>query len=463
MPARGRQRRDAERSPIPWWLVENVPLEDRGRQRREVENSPTPPWFDRGLQRREAERSPTPPWLVEDVPLEDQSRQRRVAEHRFHSRSPAITQPRLRRGGIERGQGYASSHSRERDSLREYQTVGSPWSHGPRHRNDRRRSARRRDRPSSRRLELRAEVHREVTAATPKCLGRPRPNRKQEWSPSGSSTPPLGEWSPSGSSTPPLARRGRGRSTTPPLPRRVREDASSGSSRPPLLRRRREDPASSSAAASASLPLVAAIAEACRYQGNVRRWKKVAHAHKRYPGIRPDPDFDVELFKVELSRWLEIRGLHLLLSFHVARPGALDYIYTPRQRIITALDTWEKACHGTWWYALSSILHTGIILESSEKAAGHDFHMPGTYVTWYENVAKFYCKPQQLFGGWSRVMLLVACDTAQLVPGKKRRQQRQFPSGSVAILGVRFYYNDPPEAGLGRLPHWDPSLEARPP
>ena len=111
----------------------------------------------------------------------------------------------------------------------------------------------------------------------------------------------------------------------------------------------------------------------------------------------------------------------------MSRPGILWGNYKSRFETC-ATSGWMPAYHGTWFYGLWSILHHGIILESSNEGkglglgyisrrhtlthpsirlGGHEFWEPGVYVTRRFDTAQQYARPHQLFedGNFYRCVL----------------------------------------------------------
>lgn len=70
---------------------------------------------------------------------------------------------------------------------------------------------------------------------------------------------------------------------------------------------------------------------------------------------------------------------------------------------------WVKAYHGTWWYALSSLLTSGVVAESADESSGHEFWAVGAYCSPLVETARQYARPQRVFsdGMYHRVMLEV--------------------------------------------------------
>jgi hypothetical protein len=185
--------------------------------------------------------------------------------------------------------------------------------------------------------------------------------------------------------------------------------------------------------------------------------------------------------RTRIWRWIDERGLTPRISYSLDPPlqlgrNCLRLAYegpgvsrpeTARQYVLGARvpRDWERAYHGTWWYALWSILETGTILESKDEEAGHEFTMPGVYCTPRPQTARQYARPQMVFGDsmYHRVMLEVRVDKARLKDKKKTGGVQWVCRGKdIVIRAVWFWLNDPPAKGEERFEDWRPGLEARP-
>ena len=211
----------------------------------------------------------------------------------------------------------------------------------------------------------------------------------------------------------------------------------------------------------------------------VAHWREVsAPRRRRVPSPSWMPRF-AEAFELLLSRWLESRDLKAVLQREPARdmcgdpgPNWLFYSIDAKTSFVTMGEpqeqggSWVRAWHGTWWYALWLILQSGFLLESSDLAAGHEFWIAGVYCTPNPKTAAQYARPHQVFGDdmYHRVMLEVRYDNTRLLKSRRRGGgQRVLPYLAVAITGVLFRPNSPPERGEERIDTWDPTLEAMPP
>jgi len=251
-----------------------------------------------------------------------------------------------------------------------------------------------------------------------------------------------------------------------------------------LLKRRRSTSAVPTAdRADWNAPLVwtgglpKALAEALRTASrcqarHVASWREAARPRKRTVP-RPAPVW-VGCSMFLLTKWLEHRGLIEVLRRNRAKESAnwRHFDYEPATRVVRPGllyedgGTWEMAYHGTWFYALWLLLTTGVLVESNDMSLGHEFWHAGVYCSPNIETASEYMRPQQLFGDgfFHRVMLEVQIDRTQLKRERSRGGgQLVLPSQAVAITGVRFQLNAPPQKGEEWLDCWDPAMEALPP
>jgi len=125
----------------------------------------------------------------------------------------------------------------------------------------------------------------------------------------------------------------------------------------------------------------------------------------------------------------------------------------------------DRAFHGTWWYGLRNILETGVLVESGDEARGHEFSVPGVYVSPNFATALSYARPQTLFPGelpYCVVLeLRVRCENAR----KRKKQggtQWVFASDQVVLIGIHVLANVWPDKGTEFMPGWNDSFEASP-
>lgn len=182
---------------------------------------------------------------------------------------------------------------------------------------------------------------------------------------------------------------------------------------------------------------------------------------------------------VPLDRWLQAREMRdgrplsevLLrrtdgdLSNQGPDAGSWLYYQFVGESTNQAREDWKNAFHGTWFYALWSILYEGYLQESSDLESGHEFWMPGVYCSPNVATARHYARAHNVFGDglYHRVMLDVRYDGGRL---KKERakggQQLVLPSPAISIAGVYFQADGTPDKGNERLDVWDPELEILP-
>jgi len=204
------------------------------------------------------------------------------------------------------------------------------------------------------------------------------------------------------------------------------------------------------------------------FRGNeplVSLWREVSKP-RRGGAIKAQPagckvDFD-SLF----NKWLEARGLTATLKRMEDKEGWAVFAYAPEEAVVRSKPGWEKAYHGTWWYAVWLILKSGIFLESNDRSLGHDYWEPGVYCSPSLDTGLWYARPQILFGDgvYHRVIFELRVDPEQRKRDRKRGGvQWVFPSSAVALHAVWVRSNAPPKNGEERVNEWDPELEAFPP
>lgn len=216
------------------------------------------------------------------------------------------------------------------------------------------------------------------------------------------------------------------------------------------------------------------LQEVTKSLGNkVSCWREVAKPKRREsPEEAPDADsFISEYFQSSLKHWLTIRGVHSRLTRDESKDFVMDkrqwlfYSYHHPAPLIEPRSHWEVAFHGTWWCGLWLLLEHGILLESHDLNAGHEFWEPGVYCSPHKATAATYARPQPVFsdGVYHRVLLKVRFDRSKLLRERARGGgQLVVPSQGITIEGVFFGINTPPRKGEERLDEWDPTIEARP-
>ena len=129
----------------------------------------------------------------------------------------------------------------------------------------------------------------------------------------------------------------------------------------------------------------------------VGRWRELAKPGKRKVIEMAPVDWPIEIsFGQMLQKWLYARGLdkklrcnsfsmpsedHTASLLQLGTASPIIY-YTYTGSVVQAGEHWEEAYHGSWWYGVWSILESGVLLESNDEEAGHQF--------WYHGV---FCSP----------------------------------------------------------------------
>ena len=126
-------------------------------------------------------------------------------------------------------------------------------------------------------------------------------------------------------------------------------------------------------------------------------WRKVGKPRGR-PGLQPAPARCLEGFEALLGTRFRSRGLDDLLSLEgtFEEEGELWRRYRCLNAAPTPEVGSEVSYHGTWWYALRSVVTSGIMLESNDSERGHEIE--GVYCTPLISTARGYARPQVLFG-----------------------------------------------------------------
>eukprot|EP00971_Amphidinium_carterae_P205824 4084765-Amphidinium_carterae.1 len=145
--------------------------------------------------------------------------------------------------------------------------------------------------------------------------------------------------------------------------------------------------------------------------------------------IPPQPSQVRAEFQFLLEEWLYARGIAGCLTRKVAQEAREQeahelgsqfglrrwqiYDYAHGNDIP---PHWVPAYHGTWWYALWSILQEGVLLEANDSKLGHDFWMPGTYCTPLLKTAMWYARPHIVFGDavYHRAVLELRVDKSRV-------------------------------------------------
>lgn len=188
------------------------------------------------------------------------------------------------------------------------------------------------------------------------------------------------------------------------------------------------------------------------------------------------------LFARNFQDWLQARGLENCLRRDARRDPAAElgipsrpFMYfkykAPSAKKSTFWESnarirpgrgWQRAYHGTWFYGLGSILRHGVLLESVNEDAGHEFWKPGLYLTPKLGTATWYGRAQRVFEDdmFHRAIVEVKYD-----PSKKKVYRERgggqivVTSEAAAITGIIIQPNSPPMKGEERSDRWDPALE----
>ena len=131
---------------------------------------------------------------------------------------------------------------------------------------------------------------------------------------------------------------------------------------------------------------------------------------------------------------------------------------------------WQAAFHGTWFYALWSILRSGVLAPSHDLALGHMCHHEAVYSTADPMVACHYARPSVLVSGqeiFYRVIIAVRADLRRQIEkgfyaSRKKEQQWAMPSDALVVTGFWVLPNSPVAIGEKRCSPWKPHLEALP-
>mmetsp|Transcript_31974 Transcript_31974/g.56499 ORF Transcript_31974/g.56499 Transcript_31974/m.56499 type:complete len:618 (-) Transcript_31974:14-1867(-) len=196
----------------------------------------------------------------------------------------------------------------------------------------------------------------------------------------------------------------------------------------------------------------------------VNLWREVSKPRKEgtIPAQPPGCKLDCPML---LEQWFEARGLLQYLHRVEDQKGWAVYKYV-KEPLIRSEPDWEQAFHGTWWYSVWLILHTGVFLESNDRALGHDYWEPGVYCSPNLDTGLWYSRPQILFGDgvYHRIIFELRVNSKKRKVNRKRGGvQWVFPSAAVALDAVWVRFNAPPCKGEERVRDWDPTLEALPP
>jgi len=195
----------------------------------------------------------------------------------------------------------------------------------------------------------------------------------------------------------------------------------------------------------------------------VIQWREVCRP-RRAGAVPAQPRGARKDFAALFDEWLKVRGLEGVLVEAGYEKGWKVYQYT-KDPVVKSQPTWETAFHGTWWYSVWSVLDSGVFLESNDRDKGHDFWEPGVYCSPNLSTARWYARPQILFGDkvYHRVIFELRVNTEKRIRNRQRGGvQWIFKPDSVSLQAIWVQRNAPPKNGEERINDWDPSLEARP-
>ncbi|CAE7241289.1 Ckb [Symbiodinium microadriaticum] len=213
----------------------------------------------------------------------------------------------------------------------------------------------------------------------------------------------------------------------------------------------------------------------------VSLWKQGNTGTKKKAVPRTVPEnIGLKVFELNFRNWLANNALAEFLDRDASRDPpasqgnpAFPFLYY-RYKLSCSLENaqiqpgegWKQAYHGTWFYALRSILHYGVLLESWDKEKGHKFTRPGLYLASCLAPSIWYARPHDLFkdGMFHRVIIEVLYDESKVLAKLgKAGNTLVLKSDAVAITGVIIQPNSPPYGGEERCEDWDDSLQILPP
>ena len=225
--------------------------------------------------------------------------------------------------------------------------------------------------------------------------------------------------------------------------------------------------------------------------GMVAKWKETAKEHKKDGAIASKEDGAIAnqvRFHALFKKWLEVRDLGDSLQRDANVGDMLVYkcVGTKFKKYDDSDtdDDWgsswrsnEGSCedmctafHGTFWYALWSVIFCGSLLESHDGDLGHDHlvNEPGVYVAPKLDTALGYARTHNLFddGCYHQLALKVRVDRKTRTGHRKRssgHHQWIFNRGDVEVHAIYVKVNSQPAAGDERLRDWDAHLEVLPP
>ena len=218
----------------------------------------------------------------------------------------------------------------------------------------------------------------------------------------------------------------------------------------------------------------AALAEEMR--GDLARSWREEGKPKRRGAKSPSPITSLPAFERNFHEWLTLRGIADCLLREPERDAGswVSYRYVGHTPAVTlrGIPNSVVRWHGTWFYALWSILATGIVLPSEDEEKGHwmmkragDW-IRGVYVTSTFMIAERYARPQVVFDRdcYFRVIIEVFCDPlGEICPiNRTAETQNVFSPAAVAISRILINPNSSVSEHEERMSNWNSVLEARP-
>ncbi|CAK0793183.1 unnamed protein product [Prorocentrum cordatum] len=195
-----------------------------------------------------------------------------------------------------------------------------------------------------------------------------------------------------------------------------------------------------------------------------------AKVRKRKP-VPPGPDHVLAYCVQMLNAWFGQRDLPALErgeAFQRPEAGGATVQYSFDASTYSRVKPeshWHQAWHGTWFYAIWSILSNGVLIRSDDESKGHEFWVPGVFCSPNFSTAREYARAHALFGDglYHRVVLELRVDPSRQQENRQRGGvQWVFPEDAVALHRVVVLPNDPQQTGEERLDAWTPEDEALP-
>ena len=148
----------------------------------------------------------------------------------------------------------------------------------------------------------------------------------------------------------------------------------------------------------------------------------------------------------------------------------LGYKYTGLRADVD-VEGWSRQYHGTFWYAVPSIMTMGL-KASDGSEVGHTFLMgrPGVYASHELEVARRYARAQRFEPDgvyYSMALVVLVSPDATKVPRRPAAPQTIGKSGGVLLYGALVFANVRLDRGGERMDGWadelvEPMRESRP-